>query len=86
MPKKSKLIPYSLKLDEELWNQINKNRMSLIGVINPQGISKKDYIQDALFAYNDYFETTVMPKIKSVNQDIEPPVPFFADNGLDVRW
>jgi hypothetical protein len=33
MPKKSKLVPYSLKLDEELWNQINKNRMSLVGVL-----------------------------------------------------
>ena len=41
MPKKSKLVPYSLKLDEELWNQINKNRMSLVGVLYPQGISKK---------------------------------------------
>lgn len=86
MPKKSKLIPYSLKLDEELWNQINSNRMALVGVINPQGISKKDYIKDALVAYNDYFETKVMPKIKSVNQDIDPPLPFFTDNGLDVRW
>ena len=60
--------------------------MSLVGVIYPQGISKKDYIQDALVAYNDYFETKVMPKIKSVNQDIDPPLPFFANNGLDVRW
>ena len=41
MPKKSKLVPYSLKLDEELWNQINKNRMSLVGVINPKALAKK---------------------------------------------
>ena len=41
MPKKSKLIPYSLKLDEELWNQINTNRMALVGVINPKALAKR---------------------------------------------
>ena len=86
MSKRQTLVPYTLKLEGEMWSQIDRNRLSMVGVLHPQGISKKDYIQDALFAYNDYFETKVMPKIKSVNQDIEPPVPFFADNGLDVRW
>jgi hypothetical protein len=86
MPKKSKLIPYSLKLDEEIWNQINKNRMSLVGVLNPQGISKKDYIQDAIIAYNQYFEKKVLPKVTSLHTEMQSPLPFFSDNGLDVRW
>jgi hypothetical protein len=86
MQKKSKLIPYSLKLDEEIWNQINKNRMSLVGVLNPQGISKKDYIQDAIIAYNQYFEEKVLPRVNLVHLEIQSPLPFFSDNGLDVRW
>ena len=86
MQKKSKLIPYSLKLDEEIWNQINKNRMSLVGVLNPQGISKKDYIQDAIIAYNQYFEEKVLPRVNLVQSEIQSPLPFFSDNGLDVRW
>jgi hypothetical protein len=80
------LVPYCLKLDEKLWQEIDRNRMSLVGVTNAQGMTKVDYIRDALIAYNEYFEKQVLPKVQHMNREIEEPVSIYFSDGLDVSW
>ncbi len=77
------LVPYCLKLDEKLWQEIDRNRMSLVGVTNAQGMTKVDYIRDALIAYNEYFEKQVLPKVQHMNREIEEPVSIYFSDRLD---
>ena len=73
MQRRNKLIPYSLKLDSELWSEIDRNRMSMVGVLHPQGITKVDYIRNALTAYNEYFEKSILPRVNAVKGGIRVP-------------
>ena len=83
----SKLTSYCLKLDATTWSSINRNRMSMVGVLHPEGISKVDYIRDAIKAYNHYIENQVIPKVQRLNVDIDEPLTFFINDGLDIeRW
>ena len=79
-------MPYTLKLEGEMWSQIDRNRLSMVGVLHPQGITKVDYIRNALDAYNQYFEEQVMPRVKVVTEEIDLPLPVFIENGVDVIW
>jgi len=58
----------------------------MVGVLHPQGITKVDYIRNALDAYNQYFEEQVMPRVKVVTEEIDLPLPVFIENGVDVIW
>jgi DNA polymerase elongation subunit (family B) len=61
--------------------------MSMVGVLHPEGISKVDYIRDAIKAYNHYIENQIIPKVQRLNSEVEEPLSFFIDTGLDVdRW
>ena len=40
MSKRQTLVPYTLKLEREMWSQIDRNRLSMVGVLHPQGITK----------------------------------------------
>ena len=86
MPRGNPLLQFCLKMDEGTWNQIDKNRMSLVGVLHPQGISRTDYLRNAVNAYNSYFETQVVPRVKRVKEEIEEPLSFFINDGLDVPY
>ena len=86
MSKRQTLEPYTLKLEGEMWSQIDRNRLSMVGVLHPQGITKVDYIRNALDAYNQYFEEQVMPRVKVVTEEIDLPLPVFIENGVDVIW
>jgi hypothetical protein len=86
MSKRQTLVPYTLKLEGEMWSQIDRNRLSMVGVLHPQGITKVDYIRNALDAYNQYFEEQVMPRVKVVTEEIDLPLPVFIENGVDVIW
>ena len=86
MQRRNKLIPYSLKLEKSEWDVIDRNRLSMVGLLSPQGITKVDYIRNALSAYNEYFETQIMPKVKTAKNTIEDPLPIYIDNGVDVGW
>ena len=35
MPRGQPLLQFCLKMDEGTWNQIDKNRMSMVGVLHP---------------------------------------------------
>ena len=83
---KQNLVPYTLKLEPEMWSQIERNRLSMVGVLHPQGITKVDYIRSALDAYNQYFEEKVMPRVAAVKNEIEEPLPIYFQNGVDVIW
>jgi hypothetical protein len=37
-------------------------------------------------AYNTYFETQVVPRVERVKDEIDEPLAFFIDDGLDVPW
>ena len=76
---------YCLKLEEELWQEIDRNRMLTAGVLNV-GISKVDYIRDAIVAYNEYFRRQVEPRLKKMHQEIDTPVTMYFTDGLDIRW
>ena len=56
------------------------------GVLHPQGITKVDYIRNALDAYNQYFEEHLMPRVAVVKEEVELPLPVFIENGVDVVW
>ena len=86
MSKRQTLVPYTLKLEGEMWSQIDRNRLSMVGVLHPQGITKVDYIRNALDAYDQYFEEQVMPRVKVVTEEIDLPLPVFIENGVDVIW
>lgn len=79
-------MPYTLKLERDMWSQIDRNRLSMVGILHPQGITKVDYIRNALDAYNQYFEEQVMPRVKVVMEKIDLPLPVFIENGVDVVW
>ena len=86
MPKGNPLLQFCLKMDENTWSQIDRNRMSMVGVLHPQGISRTDYLRNAVDAYNTYFETQVVPRVERVKEEIDEPLAFFIDDGLDVPW
>jgi len=86
MSQRQNLVPYTLKLEQDMWSQIDRNRLSMVGVLHPQGITKVDYIRNALDAYNQYFEEQVMPRVAVVKEETDLPVAFYADNGVDVVW
>ncbi len=76
---------YCLKLEEELWQEIDRNRMLTAGVLNA-GISKVDYIRDAIIAYNEYFRKQVEPRVKKAHQSLDAPMSMYFSDGLDIRW
>ena len=76
---------YCLKLEEELWQEIDRNRMLTAGVLNA-GISKVDYIRDAIVAYNEYFRKQVEPRVRKTHQEIDAPVSIYFSDELDIRW
>ena len=86
MSKRQTLVPYTLKLEQDMWTQVDRNRLSMVGVLHPQGITKVDYIRNALDAYNQYFEEQIMPRVKVVTEEIDLPLPVFIENGVDVIW
>ena len=86
MSQRQNLVPYTLKLEQDMWSQINRNRLSMVGVLHPQGITKVDYIRNALDAYNTYFEEHLMPRVAVVKEEVELPLPVFIENGVDVVW
>ena len=62
-----------------------QNRMSLVGVLHPQGISRTDYLRNAVNAYNSYFEAKIIPRVERT-KEIEEPLSFFINDGLDVPY
>lgn len=86
MSKRQTLVPYTLKLEQEMWSKIDQNRMSMVGMLHPQGITKVDYIRNALDAYNQYFEEQIMPRVTMVNEEVDLPLQVFIENGVDVVW
>ena len=85
MPRGNPLLQFCLKMDEGTWNQIDKNRMSLVGVLHPQGISRTDYLRNAVNAYNSYFEAKIIPRVERT-KEIEEPLSFFINDGLDIPY
>lgn len=86
MPRGKPLTQFCLKLNDAMWEEIDKNRLAMVGVLHPQGISRTDYLRDAVAAYNSYFETQVVPRVQRVKEEIDEPLGFYVDDGLDVRW
>ena len=86
MSQRQNLVPYTLKLEQDMWSQIDRNRLSMVGVLHPQGITKVDYIRNTLDAYNTYFEEHLMPRVAVVKEEVELPLPVFIENGVDVVW
>lgn len=89
MSKNSSLQQYCLKARPELFDEIDKQRMLLVGIATPQGISRADYIRDAITAYNEYHARVVEEKaerLRAINNEYEEPVGFYYDNGQDIRW
>ena len=60
--------------------------MSLVGITNPTGITRADYLRDAVTAYNRYMDQHVSPKVSAMKEDLDEPWTFFYDNGQDVSW
>ena len=79
-------MPYTLKLDREIWKQIDRNRQSLNGVLSADPLTKKTYILNAILAYNEYWDHRILPKIASAKRDTDETLPFFYENGVDVSW
>jgi hypothetical protein len=89
MAKNSSLSQYCLKASPDLFDEIDKQRMLLVGIANPQGVSRADYIRDAIVAYNEYHSKVVESKaqrLRELNDEYDEPVSFYYDNGTDVRW
>ena len=85
MPRGKPLKQFCLKMDENVWAQIDQNRMSMVGVLHPQGISRTDYLRNAVNAYNSYFEAKIIPRVERT-KEIEEPLSFFINDGLDIPY
>jgi hypothetical protein len=75
------ITPYLLKLDDRLWDEIEDNRMALKALF-PSGISKKEFIQNAIIAYNQSFvESGVKEKLEQIRPvEIEDPLsPYYGE-------
>lgn len=80
------LQQYCLKMSQSLWEEVDRHRMSLVGITNPTGITRADYLRDAVTAYNKYMEQVVSPKVNAMKEDLDEPCSFFYDNGQDITW
>lgn len=80
------LKQYCLKMSHSLWNEVDKNRMQLVGTLSPQGISRADYIREADTQYNKWNTEVVKPKVTSIKKEVDEPINFFIGDGLDVKW
>ncbi len=80
------LKQYCLKMSHSLWNEVDKNRMQLVGILYPQGVSRADYIREAVTQYNKWNSEVVTPRVTSLKKEIDEPIWFYIDDGLDVRW
>ena len=80
------LKQYCLKMSHSLWNEVDKNRMQLVGILYPQGVSRADYIREAVTQYNKWNWEVVTPRVTSLKKEIDEPIGFYIDDGLDVRW
>jgi len=71
------ITPYLLKLDDRLWDEIEDNRMALKALF-PSGVSKKEFIQNAIIAYNQSFVEEKLRQIRPV--EIEDPLsPYYGE-------
>lgn len=78
-----KLKHYLLKLEEELWADIDRNRLAMTGLF-PSGVSKKEYIQNALIAYGESFEKQARPQLERLRVvEIDEPLGIYYSDGLD---
>ncbi len=80
------LKQYCLKMSHSLWNEVDKNRMQLVGILYPQGVSRADYIREAVTQYNKWNSEVVTRRVTSLKKEIDEPIGFYIDDGLDVRW
>ena len=80
------LKQYCLKMSHSLWNDVDKNRMALVGTLYPQGITRADYIREAVTHYNKWNAEVVAPKMTALKKEMDEPIGFYIDDGLDVRW
>ena len=86
MPQNIPLIPYTLKLDQQMWSEIDDARTSLVGVLSAEGVTKKKFIETAITEYLKYLKVELIPRIEKVKEDADLPVAFYADNGVDLVW
>ena len=80
------LQQYCLKMPQSLWEEVDRQRMSLVGITNPTGITRADYLRDAVTAYNQYMEQVVSPKVSAMKEDLDEPCSFYWTDGQDVSW
>ena len=80
------LEQYCLKMPQSLWEEVDRQRMSLVGITNPTGITRAAYLRDAVTAYNRYMKELVEPKVSAMKEDLDEPCSFFWDNGQDVSF
>ena len=86
MQRSKRLTPYLLKLDDDTWHQINENRMSMSRLF-PEGVSKKQYIMNAIVSYGKSFEEHARPKLDLLHEiEIEEPLGVWYENGLEERY
>jgi hypothetical protein len=80
------LKQYCLEMSHSLWNDVDKNRMALVGTLYPQGVTRADYIREAVTQYNKWNAEVIAPKMTSLKKEIDEPIGFYIDDGLDVKW
>ncbi len=80
---------YCLKASKELFDEIDRQRMLLAGITNIAGVSRADYIRDAIRHYNQYHAEIVENKaqrFREIEEDCEMPLVFYHSNGIDVTY
>jgi hypothetical protein len=80
------LEQYCLKMPKSLWEEVDRQRMSLVGITNPTGITRAAYLRDAVTAYNRYMHEVVSPKVSAMKEDLDEPCSFFWNDGQDVSF
>lgn len=86
MPRGNPMTGYCIKMSEDQWSEVDRNRTLMCGVTRGQSVTRADYIRDAINEYNKYMDKVIRPRVETVVEEIDEPIGFYYDNGTDVRW
>jgi hypothetical protein len=91
MRRTSKLVPFCLKLDSELWGRIDSQRNQRIGITHPDPVTKTQFLREAAEWYCDFVDDRYSKKFELLKeiknaQEEDTPLGFYVDDGRESSW
>ena len=77
---------YCIKMSEEQWSEVDRNRTLMCGVTRGQSVTLLDYIRDAINEYNKYMDKVIRPRVETVVEEVDEPTGFYERQRNGLRW